>query len=123
MTRKYLGLAFALGLSWVPAKADTGFDYSVVAGPDGTFDITLKRAGGDTAFWCAASEHARRELGASGSDRVYTWGRTATRATRFSLKAPASGSVQSFTVSLDQVGNNLSVASAYQYCLNVTIAE
>lgn len=121
--RKHFGLALALGLLWTPVKADIGFDYSVAAGSDGTFDITLKRAGGDTAFWCAASEHARRELGASGSDRVYTWGRTATRGAKFSLKAPASGPVQSFTVSLDEVGNNLSVAAAYQYCLNVTINE
>ena len=115
--------AIALVLLGAGAQADTGYDFTVATAPDGAFDITPKIPGGDTVFWCAASEHARRALGASGSDRIYAFGRTALRTARFSLTAPASGPVQTFTLSLDEVGNNLSVAAAFQYCLNETINE
>lgn len=122
MALRHLSLALAVSVSWTQASASSGTDYSVAAGPDGTFDVTAERSGGDDVYWCGASEYARRELGASSSDRIYAWGRTGNRTARFSLQAPASGPVQSFSVSLDEVGNNLSVAAAYQYCLNVSIS-
>ncbi len=121
MKLPHLAVGLTLALAVGSATANPRFQYDVEPAANGAFDITLARSGGDTAYWCAASEYAQGELNASTSDRIYTWGRTSNGAVRFALTAPSAGPVQSLSVSIDTVGNSLSVVSAYQYCLDVLI--
>ena len=121
MKSAFLSVAFSLFATL--SQADTGYDFTVTAAEDGAFDITPRSPSGDPVYWCAASEHVRDAFGATGSERIYALGRTAGRTARFSLTAPERGSVRSVSLSIDEIGNNLSVAVAFQYCLNKTINE
>lgn len=119
--RAVLGAFCAIWMA--PALGDTGYDYTVTPLANGAFEITPARAAGPSVYWCAAADHARTRLQASGSAPLFVLAGATGRAARFSLSPPPGGPVQSFDLSISTPGNSLSVAAALQYCFNVSINE
>lgn len=94
--------------------------------PNGGFEVIGQPGSGPAQYWCAAGDYALRVLGAGASRPVYMTrgiGAPVTSdrksAIQFSLSAPEGGqAADSLTLSLDRVGDRLSVAFASNYCLN-----
>ena len=82
-------------------------------------------ATGPVQYWGSAGDYARQVLNTSATQRIYLWralgpGVTeqTTRAVQFSVTPPPDAdTTPSFLLSVTNVGDNMSSAAAYQYCL------
>lgn len=91
----------------------------------GTFEVILRRSGGAQAYWCGAGDHAFK-LGARSGSRVYLVsgpqpsvaqpGKTAVTFTISPEQAGVTPIAPQTSLSVNVPGDNLSVASARQYC-------
>ena len=94
--------------------------------PNGVFEVIGRPGSAGSDYWCAAGDYALRVLGASGTQRIYiTRGRgtpeTSDRlqSVQFSLTLPAGVEPQDgLFLKMKQVGDNLGVAFAQNYCLD-----
>ncbi|SDC89920.1 hypothetical protein [Ruegeria marina] len=127
-TALLLATATLIGLS-VPADALTTRIGARVLDVDGVvFEVVPRGRQRTGDFWCAASEYARRALGAGWNDRIYiargrgpsvTTGRKT--AVQFTMSPQAAGitplenDLTSIRVGL-KVGDNMSVNQANGYC-------
>jgi hypothetical protein len=100
-----------------------------------TFEVIEASGAGPTHLWCAAADHARRNLGAAASQRIYVaepLGHSQTgvaqpkaqRSVMFSLIPPATGPDQAHAFSgvrlayltVRRAGSSLSLSQALHYC-------
>lgn len=112
------------GLSTAPVWAGYSHLYDIRQLPDGVFEVVVG-VGPDTGnFWCGAGSYVLGDLNAATSTRIYVLRGRAGGAVKFALRAPADvGAVQSFSNSVEIVGNSLSASQARQHCYDKTIAE
>ena len=91
-------------------------DLVVVPGPGTEFTVPWRGVSNTRAFWCAASDYARRELGADGQTRLYrTSGRRAPgEGITFSLSP--SGARKTGLLIWGGDSRGLSVAHARTFC-------
>ena len=111
----------------LPAAAFTAQNgMTVVRQSQTEIEVIYRARRVDTDYWCAAGDYALRVLGASGTQRIYiTRGRgtpeTSDRlqSVQFSLTLPAGVEPQDgLFLKMKQVGDNLGVAFAQNYCLD-----
>ncbi|MCE8511327.1 hypothetical protein KBY22_01370 [Ruegeria pomeroyi] len=125
---KILALAVFLGAAAQAQALTTRMGHRVLPVNDAVFEVVPrgKQRVGD--FWCAASEYARRELGAGWNDRIYlvrgrgpsvTTGRKT--AVQFSMTPEAVGvtplenELTTIRTGL-KVGDNMTVNQGNSYC-------
>ena len=130
MFHKTLTMAAVVALAAVPAVAQTfraENRVDVMPALNNAFQITSGGDYGARGMWCAASDYAQDVLGASGTSRIYiTESRTSTSdPVTFSLDANGTQgkSVSIVGASLRQLGANLSVDHAYQFCYDARITN
>ena len=130
MFHKTLTMAAVVALAAVPAVAQTfRAENRVDVRPalNNAFQISSGGDYGARGMWCAASDYAQDVLGASGTSRIYiTEPRTSTSGpVTFSLDANGTQgkSVSIVGASLRQLGANLSVDHAYQFCYDARITN
>ena len=93
---------------------------------NGAFEVIGRAGSGPRQFWCAAGDFARHVLGAGNTVRIYIVrgrGPAVTVENRksvvFSLQPPPGDlPPESYSLSVDRVGDNLSASFARQYCLD-----
>lgn len=85
-------------------------------------------AAGD--YWCGAARHAIAELRKPATQRIYvvrgrgdSQARPDRRAVQFAFTPPAGGPVQSQSISVDIVGNQMSAAQAQAFCMDRTVKD
>lgn len=103
----------------------------VPMGDPGTFEVIESRGAGPSHIWCVAADHARRVLGASGTDRIYLVaprGPSQTmpgrKAVGFAMSPPQADTAPAaakpilggLLLAQMQAGSSLGVAQALQYC-------
>jgi hypothetical protein len=89
------------------------------------FEVVSRVGSGAADFWCGAGDFARSKLGAGATQRIYIWraiGPSVTRpgkkAVQFSFSPPPGANVTpGYSLSVKAVGDNLTSAAAFQYCL------
>ncbi|MCR9126804.1 MAG: hypothetical protein NXH82_11835 [Rhodobacteraceae bacterium] len=91
------------------------------------FEVNGRGAHGAREYWCVAATHARRELGASTSDRIYlVRGRAASvtqaghKSVQFTLDPQAAGIAPippALTLGVKTVGDNISVGLGGSFCI------
>jgi hypothetical protein len=130
MFHKTLTMAAVVALAAVPAVAQTfraENRVDVTPALNNAFQISSGGDYGARGMWCAASDYAQDVLGASGTSRIYiTEPRTSTSGpVKFSLDANGTQgkSVSIVGASLRQLGANLSVDHAYQFCYDARITN
>ena len=92
---------------------------------DTVFEVLNEVGSGGVDYWCGAGDFARQVMGTAAAQRIYIWrgiGPSETRAGRksvqFSLTAPqGADTTPGLTLSIKHVGDNMTSALAYQYCL------
>ena len=110
-----------VAMAW---KADNRHIVNPVS--DTVFEVVGRPGSGGVEFWCAAGDYARRVLGAKATQKVYlvrgpapAQTRHWNRAVLFSLEAPEGANLNTgLSLSVTQVGENLSAASAQAYCMD-----
>ena len=88
------------------------------------FEVVGRSGSAGPQYWCAAGDFARRVLGTSAVQRIYlvrgpgvAQTQNRNKAVLFSLTSPDnSDTTHRLTLSVKQVGSNLSTAMARQYC-------
>ncbi len=125
---RLVGTGAALVLLMVLPQASLGWtarnSQTVVPLSDRSFEVLGQAGSGNTDYWCAAGEYARRVLGVANAQRLYvSRGRaeaeTANRksAVQFSLDPPPNGDTSwRLLLSVTRVGENLSAIEASNYC-------
>ncbi|WP_254444601.1 hypothetical protein [Ruegeria arenilitoris] len=89
---------------------------------DGTFQV--KPVGGSSAavtYWCGIGDYAVRTLGVSNSQRIYVSKayEKGARTVNFSFTPPPGADTKSgYSLTVNRVGENLSAASAQNYCFD-----
>ncbi len=87
---------------------------------DGTYQV--KPAGGSSAavtYWCGIGDYAVRTLGVSNSQRIYVSKpyEKGVRTVNFSLTPPPGADTSpGYSLTVNKLGENLSAASAQNYC-------
>ncbi|QBF31219.1 hypothetical protein [Thalassococcus sp. S3] len=131
--RTLVGLSAAAATALLPISASAfRADNYMRVNPVGpaTFEVINRPGKGPSDFWCAAGDFVRGRLSVPSNQRVYiVRGRGPSQtepgrsAVIFSLQPPAGvdtvAAAQSITLSTDRIGDNLSVALAVQYCLDL----
>ena len=124
-------LSLAAAVAAAPAWAFTADNWHEVNPVSQvSFEVIGEPGSGPTQYWCAAGDYALRALGVAGTQRVYISkpsGPSATRpgktAVTFSLNAPADGRDTGISLSVKDVGDNLSAVFAAQYCNDWKVRE
>ncbi|MDP5335530.1 MAG: hypothetical protein NWR54_11150 [Paracoccaceae bacterium] len=103
----------------------------VPLGDPGTFEVIESRGAGPSHIWCVAADHARRVLGAAGTDRIYlatprgpSQAMPGRKALGFAMSPAQANVAPAGTKPIlggrlraqMQAGSSLSVATALQYC-------
>ncbi len=118
-----LGLCLAMlpGL----AGAWTAFNrHEVQPVGGGVFEVLNEFGSGAQQYWCGAGDYAIRVLGTGATQRVYIWraiGPASTvsgrKSVQFSLTPPpGADTTPGFSLSTRRVGDNMTAASAQNYC-------
>lgn len=98
--------------------------HEVLPVSENTFEVVSRVGSGPREFWCGAGDFVYRRMGAPGVQRIYivkaigeSVNRPGRKAVQFSLIAPKGVSTNpGYSLSVKAVGDNLSAASAQQYC-------
>lgn len=112
-----------------PAQAFRAVNFHEVNPIDRTtFEVIRRPHSGPAPVWCAAGDYARSVLGLPGNARLYiakgpsdSVTRPGRVAFRFSTTPPPGvdpNAPKPLTLSLKRVGDNLSVVSAWMYCVD-----
>lgn len=115
-------------LAFAPAMAGAWWAinrHEVFVVSDGVFEVLNEVGSGAVDYWCGAGDYARRQLRAAATQRIYIWkaiGPSAThpgkKSVQFSFSAPEGASTSpGYSLSVKAVGDNLTTAAAYQYCI------
>lgn len=92
---------------------------------DAVFEVVGQSGSANVDYWCAAGDYARRVLSLPLGQRIYiVRGRAEVQTTdrksavQFSVQAPANVKNQTIgLLSVTRVGENISAAMAFDYCL------
>lgn len=98
--------------------------HEVLPVSEGVFEVVSRVGSGPREFWCGAGDYVYRNLRAPGVQRVYivrpigmSVNRPGRKSVQFSLSPPQGVSTNpGYSLSVKAVGDNLSAASAQQYC-------
>ena len=98
--------------------------HEVLPVADGVFEVVSRVGSGPRQFWCGAGDYVYRKMGAPGVQRIYiheaigeSVNRPGKKSVKFSLTPPLDVSTSpGYSLSVKAVGDNLSAASAQQYC-------
>ncbi|MFT7597004.1 MAG: hypothetical protein ACI8R4_004347 [Paracoccaceae bacterium] len=124
LTRICLTALLALTPGW--ANAWRGINrHEVYPVSDTVFEVLNDVGSGAVDYWCGAGDFARQVMGTPAAQRIYIWrgiGPSATRQGRrsvqFSLTPPPDAdTTPGLSLSVKKVGDNMTSALAYQYCL------
>jgi hypothetical protein len=132
MIRRFLSAA-AFGVSLVMAAGATGASagqelrtinkHRVFDIGNGQFEVISRAASAPADYWCGAGEYTRRILGKRGVVPIYvveTIGPSVSienfLSVKFSLTPPASGEVETYSITAKPVGKAMSQTFAEQYC-------
>lgn len=126
--KKYLGFALVASLALAPGtvaawRAINWHDVFPVSKT--VFEVIGRPGSGAADYWCGAGDFVRHAMQAGATRRIYIWraiGPSVTqpgyKAVQFSLNAPENVSTSpGYSLSVKAVGDNLTSALAYQYCL------
>lgn len=124
--RRLIALAAITALLPLGAQAYTATNRLKVAPiSDSVFEVVARGGTGARDFWCAAGDYALKQ-GARSNARIYLAGgrqpsvsEPGRTATRFTLSPDAAGITPiapQLVLTVDVVGDNISVASAREYC-------
>ncbi len=98
------------------------FNTQITPLKDGTYEV--KPVGGSSApvtYWCGIGDYAVRTLGVSNSQRIYVSKpyEKGVRTVQFSLTPPPGADTNpGYSLTVNRVGENLSAASAQNYCFD-----
>ncbi len=115
-----------------PAPVSAGYAVLYEVHPlDGdAFEVIATQGPASGDFWCGAAQYALADLGKGATQRIYvTRGRGPSvkkgdkQAVQFTFSPPASGAVESQSISVDIVGNGMSAAQAQAFCFDRTIKD
>ncbi|WP_380218764.1 hypothetical protein [Jhaorihella thermophila] len=90
----------------------------------GVFEVVNRSSSRTQDYWCAAGDYAITQLRTAATQRIYvsvpigaSQFRSGKRGVRFSLTPPPEGPApDSYSLSVKKVGENLTAASARNYC-------
>lgn len=117
--------AIALLALPVPASAWWAFNrHEVLPVTQDSFEVISRVGSGPQQFWCGAGDFVYRKMSAPGVTRVYIVApigasktRPGKKAVTFSTTPPeGANTTPGYSLSVKAVGDNLSAASAQQYC-------
>lgn len=99
--------------------------HEVVPISKGVFAVLNENSSGAADYWCAAGDYTRRQLRIPSAQKIYIWrgiGPSEThpgkKSVQFSLTPPEkSDPSPGYSLSVKAVGDSLTSAAAYQYCL------
>jgi hypothetical protein len=90
---------------------------------NGVFEVVGKPGAGPREYWCSAGHYARAMLRAAANQRIYITrglGQSETTnrrsAVQFSLTKPPGDYQSGYSLSIKNVGENLTAAAASNYC-------
>lgn len=114
---------WALVLAAGPGWAGTSSPSEVAEVSGGLYEVTPRKSRATSDFWCAIGTYAVRQLGKPVGQEIYVWrgrgpGAGGRSSVRFGFAPPPGGAVASASLSVDTVGNSLSVAQAQQTCFD-----
>lgn len=122
--RMVLSAVLALTPGWVMAYRAYNW-HDVFAVSETVFEVIGRPGSGAADYWCAAGDYVRHALRDKATRRIYIWRaigpsviQSGRRAVHFSLTAPENASTSpGYSLSVKAVGDNLTAAAAFQYCL------
>lgn len=124
--RKRLVLAAFLASvpGWVAAWRAYNW-HDVFAVSKTVFEVIGRPGSGAADYWCGAGDYVRHALRDKATRRIYIWRaigpsviQSGRKAVQFSLTAPDNISTSpGYSLSVRSVGDYLTAAAAYQYCL------
>jgi hypothetical protein len=90
------------------------------------FEVVGQAGSGAADYWCGAGDYVRHSLRMPAVQRVYIWrgigpsvGKSGRKAVQFSLNPPGDKvAPPGYSLSVKAVGDNLTAAAAFQYCLD-----
>lgn len=90
------------------------------------FEVVGQPGSGAAEYWCGAGDYVRHLLRLPAVQRVYIWraigpsvGQPGRKAVQFSLSPPeAKVAPPGYSLSVKAVGDSLTAAAAFQYCLD-----
>lgn len=90
------------------------------------FEVVGQPGSGAADYWCGAGDYVRHSLGLPAVQRVFIWrqigpsvAQSSRKAVQFSLSPPEHKvAPPGYSLSVKAVGDNLTAAAAYQYCLD-----
>jgi hypothetical protein len=90
------------------------------------FEVIGRPGSGAADYWCGAADFVRRTIRNTATQRIYIWRaigpsqtQSGKKAVQFSLSPPINADTSpGYSLSVKAVGDNLTSAAAYQYCLN-----
>jgi len=90
------------------------------------FEVVGQPGSGAADYWCGAGDYVRHSLRMPAVQRVFIWQaigpsvrQSGRKAVQFSLNRPqASVAPPGYSLSVKAVGDNLTAAAAFQYCLD-----
>ena len=115
-----LALVPGWGLAW------RAYNTHVVVPVSQTVFEVVGRPGSSAAnYWCSAGDYVRHRLRMKATTRIYIWqaigpsvSYSNSKAVQFSLNSPVEPPLSpGYSLSVKAVGDNLTAAAAYQYCL------
>lgn len=130
MLRLSLAVLAVLTPAWAGAwRAENRLEVNPIS--EAVFEVIGRPGSGGPDYWCAAGDYAFRVLGAASNARVYlVRGRagavTSNRrsAVHFSLTPPSNPEGENgLSLSVTRVGENLSIASAQNYCNDFRVID
>lgn len=110
-----------------PLHANRPFLQQDVADLDmGVFEVVGRIGDGAADYWCGAGDYAQRYLRAGATERLYIWralgpsvSSPGKKAVQFAFRAPTgSDTTPGLSLSVQAVGDNMTVSSAAQYCFD-----
>ncbi len=126
----YLASLILLALA-APLSAQGGWKANALPG-DARFEVLEGPSATAQAYWCAAGQHAQRQMSAKGGTRIYLLNalgnaktKPGVRAVGFTIspddtllaKSVAPGQNGNYSVSVDRVGFTLTVIHALNFCV------
>ena len=123
MTRT-LSILLASAVSLMPATLSAGYSNAFVAtaiSPE-AFEIVSRFSPGSASYWCGAAQYAVLE-GKPANASIYVLKGREDRRVTFGFESPTKTPVNSPSISVELVGNSLSVVQAEQYCYDRNIKD
>lgn len=89
------------------------------------FEVVGRSGSGAADYWCGAGDYVRHGLRDSATRRIYIWRaigpsvvQSGRKAVQFSLTAPEDATASpGYSLSVKAVGDNMTAAAAFQFCL------